>query len=139
MPEKIDPKREKLIQQKYAELYQIDMNIRQIQQQIEAVNQQFVDVESVVQNLEDLKDIDKNQDAACMFTPGIFIKTKILDTDKVLLNVGAGTVVEKTVADAQKLLKSQSFELKALSDDLILKLESLTVQARTIQEAFQSL
>jgi prefoldin subunit 5 len=85
---KIDNEQEQLFQEKYAELYNLDLNIRQVQQQLNAVNQQLLEVEAIIQSLESLKDIDKDADAFCMLTPGIFVKSKITDNEKVLLNVG---------------------------------------------------
>lgn len=139
MSEKVDPEREKVIQQKYAELYQLDMNIRQLQQQVETINQQILELEAVLLNLDDLKKIDKSAEATCMFTPGIFIKVKITDTEKVLLNVGGGTIVEKKIDDAKTILQNQSAELRTLQDELVLNLDNFSEKAKKVQEEFQKL
>ena len=139
MAKKLDEKKEQLIQQRYAELYQIDMNIRQVQQQVEAINQQLLELEAVMQSLDELQKIDKNAEATCMFTPGIFVKAKITDTEKVLLNVGGGTIVEKTVDQAKDILQSQNAELRTLQDELTFKLDELTDNAKKLQEEFQKL
>jgi len=136
---KIDEEKEKIIQQKYAELYQLDMNMRQLQQQIEAINQQSLELEAVTQSLDELKSVEKGSETNCMLTPGIFVKAKILDTEKVLLNVGGGTIVEKTIEQAKEILQSQSLELKALQDELTKKLDDFADKAKKLQEEFQKL
>ncbi len=135
----VDPKNEQLIQQKYTELYQIDMNMRQLQQQIEAINQQIVELENILQSLEDLKKIDKDAEATCMFTPGIFVKAKITDNQNVLLNVGGGTIVEKPIDDAKDILQKQSLELQILQDELLRNLDHFTEKANKLKEEFQTL
>lgn len=135
----IDPKREQVIQQKYAELYQVDMNMRQLQQQVEAVNQQIMELEFVVQNLDDFKNVEMNSEANCMLSPGIFVKAKITDNKNVLLNVGGGTVVEKSVDQAKELLQQQSWELRNLQDELLHNLDQFTEKANKLKEEFQSL
>lgn len=136
---KLDEKQEKVIQQKYAELYQMDMNIQQVRQQLEAINQQMLELEAILQSLESLKKIEKGTESLCMLTPGIFVKAKITDTEKVLLNVGGGTIVEKNIDQAKEILSTQSLELKALQDDLSFKLEELMNNAKIIQEEFKTL
>jgi len=127
------------LQQKYTELYNADASIRQLQQQIESLNQQLLDVEVVLQSLDELKHVEKGSDINCMLTPGIFVKAKIVDTKKVLLNVGSGTVVEKTVDQAKGILQAQSSELRSLQDELTLKLDELTIKAKKLQEEFKKL
>jgi prefoldin alpha subunit len=136
---KIDNEQEQLFQEKYAELYNLDLNIRQVQQQLNAVNQQLLEVEAIIQSLESLKDIDKDADAFCMLTPGIFVKSKITDNEKVLLNVGGKAVVEKSVDEAKELLLSQSVELDSLSEELNIKLDEMSNKALKIQEEFKIL
>jgi len=135
----INPEREKLIQQKYSELYQLDMYIKQIEQQINAISNQLNELDFVTQELESLKDVEENTEVNCMFTPGIFIKTKIVDNKKVLLNVGSGTVVEKSIDDAKKLLEGQKADIIMVQNELMLKFEDYNEQARNLQKEFKNL
>lgn len=135
----VDEENQKIIQQKYAELYQIDMNLRHVQQQLESISQQIVELDAIIQSLDELAKAEEGSEANCMLTPGIFVKAKILDTKNVLLNVGGGTIVEKTIDQAKEILSSQTLELRALQDDLSIKFEEYSDKANVLQEEFKSL
>ena len=95
------------IQNKYVELQLLNQQIKQIQEQFLILQQQLTELINIETSLTELKDVKKNNE---MFSPigsGIFVSSTIKDNDLVIVNVGAGVLIEKTVDEAKKLVQSQ--------------------------------
>src|SRR3989338_2449099 len=104
LPEKEKPKvklmkdKQKEMQEKYIELQLLDQQIKQMQKQIQLVEQQVMELSSVKQSLDEIKNIEKGTEVLAPLSSGIFAKAEIKDIDKLLVNVGADVVIEKDLS-----------------------------------------
>ena len=112
MAENIDEKKAQALQQKYMEYQMMEQQFKHMQEQLEKFDQQVGEISMISQQLEELKDCKKGSDTLVPVANGIFIKGKIVDTDEVIVNVGAGVAVKKTVDETKTLLQSQGDEIE---------------------------
>jgi len=106
------------VQEKYIEIQTVDQQMKAVQQKMEKLEEQYYELLSVIQDMDDMKKVEKNADALVPVHNGIFLKAKILDTDHLHVNVGSGTVVEKTVEEVKQILVSQGSEIKKTQKEL---------------------
>lgn len=128
----------KQVKQKYMELQLLQRQMQQIQQQVQALDSQAGEMDVVLQALDDFSN-SKPSDAFVTLTPGLFVKAKVVETDRVLLNVGGGAVVEKDIPGAKKLIADQSVELRKLHEELAEQFKKLAERAESVQEELRKL
>ena len=125
--------KKKELQQKFIALQVLHQQMQQIQQQVQAIEQQVAEVEQVQQSLEELSQVKTGTEALVPMSSGIFVKTKLEDTSKVQMNVGGGTVVDKSIPDAKKMLADQVIEMRSVQKEITKNLEELQKQAVKVE------
>lgn len=131
------PSKEEL-QEKYMELQMVHMNMRQYQQKVEQLEQQCNELDAVHKALDDFKDT-KPDEGFVTLTPGVLARARVLETQKVIVNVGAGVFVEKDVAGTRDDIASQSLEIRQVQQELNLQFEKLAEKAAKVEKELQAL
>jgi len=103
------------------------------------LEQQAGEMDIVQLALDDFAMSKAGSPAVVTLTPGLFVKAKLDETDKVLLNVGGGAVVEKTIPEAKKVIATQSTELRKLQEELAEQLQKLASTAEKAQDELRKL
>lgn len=100
-----------------------EQQIKQIQEQIQAVEQGIADLQKLKF---DLKELENSQDKEILASVGrgIFAKAK-LTSDKLTVDIGNKVFIEKTIPEAQKLIEEQVEKLKTVQKELESNLESV--------------
>jgi prefoldin alpha subunit len=129
----------KEVKQKYMELQMMQHQAQQIQQQVQALEQQADEMDIVQQALDEFAVAKAGSPAIVTLTPGLFVKAKLEETDSVLLNVGGGAVVQKSIPDAKKVIAEQSTELHKLQEELSAQLQKLAANAEKVQDELRKL
>ncbi|MFC1730885.1 prefoldin subunit alpha [candidate division KSB1 bacterium] len=127
------------LQKKYMELQFLSQQISEIQKQMQNMDAQIIDLETTNESLDE---ISKTEPGADMFVPissGVFAKAEFKDTKKLLVNVGAGTAVEKPVADVKKMIEDQVGEISKYKDQANEQLERLIEHAKMIENELKTL
>jgi len=132
-----DPSNE--VKQKYMELQLIQRQVQQIQQQIQALEAQSGEMDVVMQALDDFSVAKPGSDSFVTLTPGLFVKAKLEQTDSMLLNVGGGAVVQKSIPEAKNIISGQTVELSKLQQELTEQLQKLAGRAEKLQEELRKL
>ncbi len=97
-------------QEKMVEFQQLQEHMERIQQHVEKLHVQRAEIDNSVDALESLAQEEVNKEMLAPIANGIFVKASLQDTKKLLVNVGADTIVEKSVEDVIALLKSHQTE-----------------------------
>ena len=126
-------KNEEAAKEKYMELKVLEQRMTQTQEQLQQVAQQVNDVQETIQHLEELKKVKPGTELYAPVASGIFIPAKMGDPQKLLVNVGNSTVVDKTAEQSKKLLQDQAKEMEKLKNDLTEQLHKLAEHAQAIQ------
>lgn len=122
------------MQQKYLELQMMDAQIKQLEKQLTTVEQQVVELQMIQKSLDELPNTKKGTDLFVPISQGIFAKAKLEENDSLLVSVGAGVVVKKTIPDAKKMLDEQLKAIKDLKANLTANMESYLMKARLIEK-----
>lgn len=94
-------------QKQYMEFQQLQQQIEMLSKQMEEVNQQLMELEISKTALEEVEKCDKGTEVLAQIANGIFVKTKLDCNQKLIVNIGADTTVEKNIPDVIKMLDEQ--------------------------------
>ncbi len=101
------------------ELRRLSVEMRYLEQTAEALQQRISMVNAAITDLTyanmSLDGIENEKENAEMLVPiggGSYVKVKLAGTDKVLVSMGAGVSVEKSIPDAKVTLKERLDELE---------------------------
>ncbi len=127
------------VQNKYMELQMLQHQLQQVQKQIQALEAQAEEMDVVQQALVDFSAAKTGSDMFVTLTPGLFIKAKLEQNDAVLLNVGGGAAVQKSIPEAEQIVAGQAIELRKLQEELADQMQKLAKHAETVQEELRTL
>jgi prefoldin alpha subunit len=107
-----DKAKQQSLQQKYIAYQVAEQQIKAHQQQLEKFEQQLNEIMTVVEALDDISKAKKDTEVLVPLSGGIFFRTRMDENQKFLVNVGSGTVVEKSVEETKKLVEEQAKEIE---------------------------
>ncbi len=119
MPEKNEQEQQEL-------LYKFSMfeqQIRELQQQIEAIERGIVDLTSMNFGLDELVG-STGKEIFASVGKGIFVKAKLI-SEELNVDVGNGNFVKKSIPDTKKLIEEQIGKLEDIRKELEHNLEEL--------------
>ena len=122
------------VQQKYMELQLMQHQVQQVQQQVKALESQAEEMDTVLHALDEFSRAEMNSGMFVTLTPGLFVNAELKNNKNVLLNVGSGAMVEKTIPEAKKLVEGQTIELRKLQQELAGQMQKLVSTAEKTQE-----
>ena len=96
------------IQKKYLELQILNKQIKNVQEQFISLQQQLNELNNLEESLTELKDVKNNKEIFSVLGSGVFVKSKLIDNENVLVNVGDGVLVKKKLNEALDLVKLQA-------------------------------
>ena len=131
--------KQKKMQQAYLELQMVNQQIKQNQQQIQAIDEQIIDLHLTLESLNELKNTKKGSEILVPLSSGIFTKADLTDNKELIVNVGAGTAVKKDINDTGKLLEEQLNNLKDIQKQVALNTEQLGAKAVFIEKKIEEL
>jgi len=109
----------------------LEQQSEEIKQQLEAINGQVSDLESLKLSLEKLgKD---KQEMLANLGRGIFLKTKI-DDDKLFINVGSKILVRKSFPEAVEIIANQISEMENMKNELNGNMEEINANLQGLIE-----
>jgi prefoldin alpha subunit len=111
--------------EKQMELQMLDMQARQISEQLEKIDSSIMEIEYLKNSLGELKTFKEGVDVLAPVGNGIFAKAKLQENDRLLLNVGNNIVVEKSVSETQKLLSDRVAEIAEVREKMVLQLQKI--------------
>lgn len=126
-------------------MIQVDQNLRELlveqrllegtariyQTRLEMVNASLTDIYVANQTLEGIKGKPKGSETLAPIGAGSFVRTEVADTEKIIMGVGAGVAVEKSVDDSIFELKNRQAELERIRTSLQ---QQLTQVASKLEE-----
>ena len=127
------------LQERYFEFQVIEEQIRHVAQQVQELNSKLIELEYIKVSLGDFQRTPAGTQVLAPISSGVFFRAKLADNQKLLVNVGAGTVVAKSVEDTQKLMDEQAVEVDRLRQAKLAKLQELTKQAHGIEQELRRL
>src|SRR3989344_3428888 len=111
-------------------LSMFEQQIRQLQEQINAVENGILELESLNFGLDELK----NSEGKEIMSPvgrGIFVKSKII-SEKLTVDVGGKNFVKKSVPETQEMIREQVVKLKSVKQELEIGLEEIGKEVQKV-------
>ena len=115
--------------------------LQQLQAESEAIQRRMVELELVqaeldktIESLEYFESLDGSVEALMNLGGGVFAYVDVKDSKKMLVDVGAGIIVEKKVNEAIETLKRKKEKVNENIAKLEQVLQQIAEQARKIQE-----
>lgn len=127
------------LKEKYMELQMIDQQMKRFQKQLEAVESHRLELLSINQSLDDIKNVKAGTEILVPMSSGIFAKANIQEPEHLIVNVGANIAVAKNISDTKKLLEKQLNELKKVHQQIMGELQELAVKAGSIEQEMKAL
>ena len=125
----MDKKTQEELQKKYMEMQMLDVQMKQIHKQLESVEENIGELMQTKNNIESIRGISQGTEILVPISSGIFVKGAIKDTSGLLVNVGANTVVNKSVEETKALLDSQMEEITKYREQMLQVLHKLENKA----------
>ena len=86
-------------QQKFMEMQLMMQHMQQLQQQSQMVEQQFLELKQLEENLTQLGEVKENTKSYSLIGAGIYSESELKDTKKVLMKVSRDIAVKKTIPE----------------------------------------
>lgn len=122
------------IAQKYMEFQLLSQQIQQSQQQMQMISQQVIELKTLSKNVSEISKAEPDSEMYSNLGVGVHIKSSVKDVKHLLVNVGAGTFVEKTPEETVKIVDKQVKELEKFVQDMEKNLHINTERAETLRE-----
>ncbi|MCS7140446.1 MAG: prefoldin subunit alpha [Candidatus Nezhaarchaeota archaeon] len=109
--EKIKPPRED-VSKLVAEWQYLQSLAEVLKQRIDLASAAITEMESTIQAIDELSKITEEVETFFMLGTNAYARGKIIDTKKILVNIGANVLVEKSLEDAKKFFESRIDSLR---------------------------
>ncbi len=107
-----------------------EQQMRQIQEQLQLVEQNTIELSSLSLGLDELKG-KKDEEILAQVGRGIFVKAKLLSED-LIVDVGSKNFVNKNISDTKKLIENQLGRLNEIKESLSNSLEEINSEVTKI-------
>ncbi len=124
-------------QELYTELKALDDEIKKLNSHLENLDEQISDLNSSKIVVNKFSELKKGDDLRVPLTSGIYAKASLSNSKKLMINVGAGVTVEKSVDEITKILDSQITELVSYRENVVAQMKVLIVRIEEIQKEFE--
>lgn len=113
-----------------AKLGMFEQQIRQLQQQSQAVDQAISDLTNLEYGLESLVG-SKDKEILASIGKGIFAKAKLV-SEELMVDIGEGNFVKKSISDTKKIIEEQLVKLEEVKKELDKNLEKINEEMTSI-------
>jgi|GEM_PF-362423 len=103
-----------------------------LQQQIASLQTTQAEIENSMETLKNLKEI--KEEVLLPIGSGAHLRAKILDNEKILINIGADVIAEKNVEEAKEFLASRSKKIEELKNELQKNLVEISNRVMKLDE-----
>jgi prefoldin alpha subunit len=108
-----------------------------LQQQASLIELSLNEIENTIQTLNSMDGVKAGQEVIVPIGAGTHIYANIARLDKVIVNIGAGVSVEKSIEDAKKILEKRKEELRRGYEQIISNLTAVTAEIQKLQQEAQ--
>jgi|TARA_Y100000310_G_scaffold130175_1_gene129361 prefoldin alpha subunit len=126
--------KEENLQKLYLEFQMLDQQIKQLEKQSAALNNQLMELMVTNQSMDDMKKTDKKTEILVPLSHGIYTKAELKYNKSFIVNVGANTALVKDVDSTKKMIEDQITKIKKLQENLVNQLQNQTMKAASLEQ-----
>jgi prefoldin alpha subunit len=127
------------LQEKYVELQLLSMQIKQLEEQLNVLDQKSQELVILRESLRRLGELKANAKSLAPIGPGIFVPGTVDPTKGVLINVGAGVIVNKSFNEAENTINTQLHQIEDITLELSNNLRAMAEQAQVTEQEIDKL
>jgi prefoldin alpha subunit len=127
--------------EKYQGMQELQQQAKLMQEQLGTLEKQTGELETVKDTLTSIEKGNGNEDVLIPLGSGVFIKGMLKGNERIVMNVGADLVVEKSISDALKLVDEQVEKMGDIKgtisqeiNDIMMNLQKLQVELQKAQQ-----
>jgi len=125
------------LQKKFMEYQMIEQKVGQMKEQLENAEEQSLQAAGTIENLQDLSQLKEDSEILVPVNNGMFAKATLKKSDRILLNVGTGIVVDKSFDEAVALVGKQQEEIRKVKEMLTRNIHLLQSKTQELEEELQ--
>ena len=122
------------IQEKYMEFQMVDAQVNQIKEQLKALDAQATELKNLSENLDELEKVSEDSESLIPVNSGVYLKGKITDKKKVIINVGSNIMVEKDIESAKHMVESQINQISDVRVQFVDEYKTTVKRAKALQK-----
>ena len=103
---------EKEIQENVIKMRSIESQVSTLHQQIQNFERAMIEVATSINALKEIQKLGKDNQSLIPIGAGVFIDAVMKKQDKVLIDVGSGAIVEKTIDEAIEVLTQREINIR---------------------------
>jgi len=130
---------DKKLREMYLQMQVYHKQLRALQEQYENIEQKELEANSVASSLEEMKKVGPGESILVPINTGIFFKAKVEHTEDLLVNVGGGCVVKKTIGQTIDMMMGQLQEIRELKQRVERDIDTIALKASEIEQEFMRL
>ena len=118
---------EEQIQQKYMQFQMIQQQLEKVNQHLGMLNEQSSELDISIEAVKEIAKTKLDNEFLAPVANGIFIKGELKENQKLVVNVGMNTTVEKTIPEVVELLEEQKKDIMGRiieTDSMMMKMNS---------------
>jgi prefoldin alpha subunit len=135
----LESKREEQLRRTSVEIRFLEQTAEAIQSRINMVNAVITDLVYASMTLEGLEKEKENSELLVPIGSNSYIKAKLENPDKVIIGMGAGVSVEKTLQEAKEIVKKRQENLEKTRMSLQQQLAQVAERITEDREKFETL
>jgi len=124
---------EEQMKQKYMELQMAAEQMKQMNTQLQTLEAKTQEIQNNVNSVSEITG-NKNSKMLTPIAEGIFLEAELKSDTHVIVNVGAGVCVEKTVKEAQDMLRDKQQELSQFTQEMHAEVEKAATVVKQLEE-----
>jgi prefoldin alpha subunit len=130
---------EEQMKEKYMQFQMLQQQMEQVSQHLEMFNQQLAELDISISAVKELETAEKDNELLAPIADGIFFKAKLIDNQKLVVNVGSNVTVERTVPEVVVLLKEQKEETSKRMQEADEVMQHISKEAMKIYQEVEEL
>jgi prefoldin alpha subunit len=130
---------ENQMKEKYMQFQMLQQQMEQVSQHLEMFNQQIAELDISISAVKELETAEKDNELLAPIADGIFFKAKLIDNQKLVVNVGSNVTVERTVPEVVVLLKEQKKETSKRMQEADEVMQHISKEAMKIYQEVEEL
>ena len=130
---------EEQMKEKYMQFQMLQQQMEQVSQHLEMFNQQLAELDISISAVKELETAEKDNELLAPIADGIFFKAKLIDNQKLVVNVGSNVTVERTVPEVVVLLKEQKKETSKRMQEADEVMQHISKEAMKIYQEVEEL
>ena len=115
------------VQQKYMQFQMIQQQLEEVNQHLGMLNEQSSELDISIEAVKEIAKTKLDNEFLAPVANGIFIKGELKENQKLVVNVGMNTTVEKTIPEVVELLEEQKKDIMGRiieTDSMMMKMNS---------------